>query len=92
MDDCISRQAVIDTFKKWQPYMATRIFEYEEELFSLPSVIPKPKTGHWETSVDRWGEVVTTVNGYRCSECGEFNGYNDNFCPNCGADMREGEA
>lgn len=58
-----------------------------DAIISIRNGTPLPK-GHWETSVDRWGEEVTTVNGYRCSECGEFNGFNDNYCPNCGADMR----
>ena len=30
--DCISRQAVLDCFKKWQPYMATRLLDFEKEL------------------------------------------------------------
>ena len=46
------------------------------------------KTGHWIAVVDRWGDVVTTVNGYRCDKCNAFNSDKDNFCPNCGADMR----
>ena len=54
----------------------------------LPSVTPQPKTGHWISDVDRWGDVVTTVNGYRCDKCNAFNSDKDNFCPNCGADMR----
>ena len=27
----------------------------------------------------------------RCSICGEYECCTDNFCPNCGADMRSGE-
>lgn len=34
----ISRQAVMDCYKKWQPYMATRLHEFEKELSELPSV------------------------------------------------------
>ena len=41
--DLISRQAVMDCFKKWQPYMATRLFEFEMELSALPSVTPQPE-------------------------------------------------
>ena len=44
--------------------------------------------GEWIADVDKWGDVVTTVNGYTCSKCGAFNSDKDNFCPNCGADMR----
>ena len=44
--------------------------------------------GEWIADVDKWGDEVTTVNGYTCSKCGMFNSDKDNFCPNCGADMR----
>ena len=50
--------------------------------------------GRWLEGKDRWGE-----DPYQCSECGEEWWLNDgtpaennmNFCPRCGADMREGE-
>jgi hypothetical protein len=48
----------------------------------------KRNKGEWIADVDKWGDVVTTVNGYTCSKCGTFNSDKDNFCPNCGADMR----
>ena len=40
-EDAISRDAVMKCFKKWQPYMATRILGYEQELSQLPSVTPQ---------------------------------------------------
>ena len=57
------------------------VLEAEEEQ--------EPKTGHWIADVDKWGDVVTTVNGYKCSECGEFNDDKDKYCPNCGVKMSE---
>jgi hypothetical protein len=39
-EDCVSREAVMKCFKKWQPYMATRLLDYEQELKELPSVTP----------------------------------------------------
>lgn len=45
-EDAISRQAVMDCFKKWQPYMATRILDFEKELSTLPSASTE-KTGRW---------------------------------------------
>lgn len=41
-EDCISREDVMKCFKKWQPYMATRLWDYEQELKELPSVTPQP--------------------------------------------------
>ena len=45
------------------------------------------KTGHW----------IFIGDGYKCSECRSVYSWwadsqTSNFCPNCGADMREGEA
>ena len=100
-DDAISRQVVMDCFKKWQPYMATRLCDFEKELTALPPVTPQPKMGRW---------VEENINGGRkvfCSECGctppfehvssgdvySANGYGvihkTKFCPNCGAKMSE---
>ncbi len=42
MEDLISRQAVMDCFKKWQPYMATRLWDFEQELSKLPSIEQEP--------------------------------------------------
>lgn len=35
-----------------------------------------------------WADVSGEGTAYKCSECGEVMCCNDNFCPNCGADMR----
>ena len=59
------------------------IMEFIDEL----PVTSKSKTGQWIADVDRWGDIVTTVNGYRCSECNTFDTDKDNYCPNCGAKM-----
>ena len=44
MSDSIDRQAVMECFKKWRPYMATRLCEFEKELTAIPSVENK---GEW---------------------------------------------
>ena len=89
-EDAISRQAEMNCFKKWQPYMATRLFDFEKELSSLPPVTSQPKSGHWNTYVlshrgidEEWLE---------CSECMWSNALliPRNYCPNCGARMHKG--
>ena len=53
---------------------------------------PERKKGKW-LRVGHWGR------SYKCNQCGnflDFDGVNAgrgdaNFCPNCGADMREGD-
>lgn len=60
------------------------------DMEELPSAQPERKTGHWIKTA-RWGRV------YYCDQCRnylDFDGVNagrgsTNFCPNCGADMRE---
>ena len=49
-------------------------------LESLPTA--QPKKGKWE---DR---SFTGLHRYRCDQCGGLSYFADNFCPNCGADMR----
>jgi hypothetical protein len=56
----------------------------QKTIMELPTV--EPKTGHW---------IIYTVSPFdgedvKCSECGQKGcaTYWD-FCPNCGADMRE---
>lgn len=77
-DDCVLIQE-IDTSWDWEEQYAN---------CPLQEVKPERKKGKWIADVDRWGDVVTTVNGYICSECKVFNTDKDNYCPNCGADMR----
>ena len=55
-DDLISRQAVMDCFKKWQPYMATRIWDFEQELSALPSVNPQEP---------KWDRLYSWLNDMR---------------------------
>ena len=96
--DCISRQAAMEEISKQQTY---KMFEGEDTLYldandvgsvlaSLPSAQPERKTGRWIPQKDKWGDYVTTVDGYVCSECNNFDCMEENYCPNCGARM-EGE-
>ena len=92
-DDVVSRQAALDTeyqIKEINGIEYVMLSEVQMKMRKLPSVRPQePKTGHWIAVVDKWGDIVTTVNGYKCSECGEFDGFRDKFCPNCGCRMVE---
>ena len=55
----------------------------------MPTIEPERKTGKWIAKKDSWGEYVTTIDRYKCSECGEYDPMKDNFCPNCGAKMED---
>ena len=58
-----------------------------KQLNDLPSV-DRPQ-GEWISiiEVNDFGETYQV--GIYCSECGETFGHEANFCPYCGADMRE---
>jgi len=93
MDDLISRQAAIDVLKdEWVGvpvyYLCGEdIFEYSKlRIESLPSV--QPRKGKWTFFL---GTGYGNPYGhFECSLCGDGYGYKTNFCPTCGADMREG--
>lgn len=97
-EDAISRQAVLEIHSKYGEYMgATKFWEFRDSIRELPLVKPQePKTGHW---IDAKVGKMFPSNDYKCSECGnilDFDGVNcgrgdANFCPNCGAEMKEGE-
>jgi hypothetical protein len=92
-EDAISRQAYIERYRKWGYSEYGRKMDNEalaiRVAMSLPSVAPKPKTGHWIRKEDKfcWW--------YECDQCGEkplHNRLNDkdalsDWCPHCGADM-----
>lgn len=91
--DLISREAAIDALSRCQTYLFdTRdtdrnisLEDAEYVIEKLPSTQPERMRGKWEIYVIS----MFDGEGCRCSECG-FEGvpYWD-FCPNCGADMRE---
>ena len=94
MSDLISRQAAIDSIQKEIDkyyneagggyYLAENAID---TLKALPSSEPERKKGKWEnyiadTGVEHWRVI-------RCSECEKVAIERYNYCPHCGADMRE---
>ena len=78
--DAISREAVLNIFV---PYRLAES-KIAEEVKSLPSVTPSRPCGRWAKSFnDTEGEVR-----FYCSECGMWEYFETDYCPNCGADMR----
>ena len=65
--------------------------EYEKMIEPLKREIePERKTGHWIIHSD---DLFPSESTQECSECHEHQPldwrHSDNYCPNCGADMRE---
>lgn len=103
MDDCISRQSVLEILDyAWDECGWDCEYGWvKEKVINLPSAQPERMKGKWIDA--EWVNINTGEirKGRRCSacRCGYFrydvsvNTVSDipNFCPNCGADMREGE-
>ena len=104
-NDSISRQAAIDVVHK--DYDAILDFKsdghtiadsFEDIINALPSTYPRK--GKWIKIPKFCGDDISGFidNHFSCSECkkeAEINPWGfyilSNFCPHCGADMREGE-
>ena len=92
MSDLISRQAAIEAldkrFDSIPMEQTTEILLLRKDLRELPSVQPERINGLWIEHDDG-------ITACECSVCHEkYNLYEEdvfgrNFCPNCGADMRE---
>jgi DNA-directed RNA polymerase subunit RPC12/RpoP len=87
--DAVSRQAVLDKKELVELEDGQSFYCISpEDVETLPSVTPKPKTGHW---------IKITPSGiYMCSECeqnvltGDIDVYH--YCHHCGIKMIEPQA
>lgn len=90
MNDLISRQDAIERMEKQMEHLRPDIDErdyigYHAYLICKEFIERLP-------SARKKGKNISN-NGFLCSVCsfgdfGGFHGYEPNFCPNCGADMR----
>lgn len=88
-EDAISRQLVIKVI-----YDYNSLINIAQAVRELPHVQPIRSRGHW---IFEEGDGKTCFDGYVCSACNKsfhthvpyFAEYE--FCPHCGADMRESE-
>ena len=92
MSDLISKSAlkknVTDGWLKGEEADTHITFVYEADIDNAPTIEVEPrKHGRWIAD--------TYWHGYHCSMCGNQRSYIEvqviNYCPNCGADMREVE-
>lgn len=75
------RKEVVDTLD----YMFNKdlhLAKKEKEALYTAIQLIKESKGEWVKTSE------PELYCYTCSICGELNEYEDNFCPNCGADMR----
>ena len=81
--DAVSRQASLSTIEDMYIACDGDLQDYHDLLVEcfkvLPSVQPKPKTGHW----------IDLHRCWICSECNHETHIEYKFCPNCSAKMFE---
>lgn len=99
-DDTISRQAAINKLNERQRKLIY-CFGFENDMvkimdiaksivIAMPSAQHERKTGEWIPHKSIFGGLGEKV--YACNQCGYNIGFHtENFCPSCGADMREGQ-
>lgn len=63
-------------------------YKHVRELINQAPTIEERKKGKWVMHIDDLFPEESTMECNRCHEHQPIN-IDDNFCPNCGADMRE---
>lgn len=99
MDDTISRQVAIDTLLKWmRPICINNTGEVVESdvmvavrniLKTVPSV--QPRKGKWIITSEFKDCYYAKCNQCKATQVFYYNKPLTNFCPNCGAKMKEGD-
>ena len=62
--------------------------DFEKSVFIALATAPtieERKKGKWIGLTPEEGHNIYTV---KCDQCGKYDFFETNFCPNCGADMR----
>ena len=95
--DAISREQALQELKESAEHHVNNSREEvllrrdRDIIRALPPVTPRePRKGYWIEHPHECG-INWEYSMYECSECHEWTEDNSDFCPNCGADMREGE-
>ena len=94
MSDLISRQDAIKELESGKDKKAkgeiggfyNQIIENGiEKLREMPSAQPERKKGKW---INHWIAPREDMLVFKCDQCGKISEGRHNFCPCCGADMR----
>ena len=87
-DDCVSRKAIEEIKEIMTDINGDAVYVARmTDIRKLPSVQPKRDKGEWHKG--EW--YIYQDYWYECSKCGCLRympTFTENYCPNCGADMR----
>lgn len=89
-EDAISRQAVLNKKELVELEDGQSFYCISpEDVETLPSVTPQPKTGHWINKKPRWipSLSMTIHDAYECSNCGQPGVHWWKHCIYCGSPM-----
>lgn len=88
MAEYIEREAVLEMLKR---ECSPKVFAYlADQVNAIPAADVRPVVrGEWGYRWKIHGDGRRPTELFPCSECGYENTSATNFCPNCGADMRE---
>ena len=101
MAEYIDRESVLEIIRKQSVGTYRGVPSYPDEISRMFREVSKIHAADVAPVVRSEWEILADDSGneyMRCKQCGEefYDGDNDtvdtkhNFCPNCGADMREG--
>lgn len=86
MSDLIDRQTAIDALKDWYDGAIVGTFSGVKKVINtLPSAQPERKKGRW------MHQASDSMVPYQCADCKAGSFIPWNYCPNCGAEMTEGD-
>ena len=89
--DCVDRHAVDMLAYRYLKEPTDNHIAFYEDFLDLPPVTPTRPKGRWIEERNDYGEITH----WHCSNCYDDSGFTTtckwDYCPNCGADMREVE-
>lgn len=88
MNDLISKEAVLKIIDN-ETQNTSDYLQHNTQINirfavdELPTVEPEPMRGEWEKV---YGNLVKF---FKCNKCGTFHEFTTNYCPTCGAMMKD---
>ena len=86
----IDADALIEKLEAWKKEAERRAANINYTFASAIIAQVNAEPTIEERKAGEWIELDFEAWEYKCDQCGRLSDFKDNFCPNCGADMRGG--